>query len=244
MFATDKVKEQIRQHALEFVPNEVCGLIVFSGVELIAVRAENASEEKRHNFSIDTHSYVQASLLGEIVAYYHSHFDGRVGFSVCDKIAIEEHKMAAVLYHVEANVFIEASPTGSPPSYIGREFKIGECDCFTLIRDVFLSEKGIVIRDYHRDEQWTKNTPDIYEKNYEQENFIKIQTGVPNVESLRAYDCLLFQLVDIPYPSHAAIYLGNEMILHHPRNKFSVMERLSEPLKRRVSYVVRHKAML
>jgi cell wall-associated NlpC family hydrolase len=146
------------------------------------------------------------------------------------------------MYNVRNDSFSEENGVRNP-SYIGRTFKIGERDCYSIIRDYYKKELKIELGDYFRDENWARKTPELYEQNYERENFIKVKTGSPVLEELKQHDCILFQFLDIPFPSHAAVYLGGGSILHHPRNGYSLIEKLSDPYLRRASYVLRHKSL-
>ena len=42
-------------------------------------------------------------------------------------------------------------------------------------------------------------------------------------------------------PMHLGVYLGNELILHHPRNKYVTTEQINERFFKRLLYVYRIK---
>lgn len=237
MFLTEEVKDYIRAHARGDSPKEACGLIVFDGKSLSAHKTRNLSDAPNHHSLICPKDYIHIACLGSIVAFYHSHCSQYHNFSEVDKANLRAHNLSAVLYHVPSDSFQEMHPDDKP-GYVGRQFEIGKSDCFTLLRDYYKQELNIEIRDYPRDENWATTSPELYDANYEKENFVKVDG------SLQLHDCLLFRFVDTPYPSHVAINVGHDFILHHPRNKPSVIERLSHALLRRVTYVVRHKSLL
>lgn len=59
---------------------------------------------------------------------------------------------------------------------------------------------------------------------------------------LKKYDILTIYLFD--YLSHLAIYLEDNVILHHPRGGYPRIETLKSSLKKRTRSVVRHKSFL
>jgi len=59
--------------------------------------------------------------------------------------------------------------------------------------------------------------------------------------TLKKYDCILFKF--LKNTEHIAVYLGDDLILHQPRGKESLIEKYSSPLKRRKSYIIRHKSL-
>jgi proteasome lid subunit RPN8/RPN11 len=243
MFLNDTIKAQIREHARLFPAEEICGLIVFDGKELLTVRTANDSPDPKNHFILSPKGYLQASLKGDIVAYYHSHVTEHDKFSDFDKINFRAHKLPAILYLLPSDTFLESSDKELIPSYIGREFKMGTSDCFTVVKDYFKKELNLTINDYPRDNDWTQKSPELYEKNYENEGFRLIKNAPITLSDAKLHDVFLFQLVDVPYATHAAVYLNNGFILHHPRNKYSTIEKITDAYLRRATLLVRHEAL-
>jgi len=76
-------------------------------------------------------------------------------------------------------------------------------------------------------------------KNFENEDFVAVDP-----ESEPQYgDALLMQLQS-PVPSHVAIYLGDDIILHHMRNRLSSRDLLSGYYMKNVTHILRHRSRL
>lgn len=240
---TDNVKAQIKQHALS-EQTEVCGLIVFADNKADLLVFPSPNKITGDFFQISGREYLKASLHGEIIGYYHSHLKSPV-FSELDKTVAEGHKLRAILYHVPTDTFQSYEPGNCQNKYIGREFKIGTQDCFTIIRDYYLNELKIEIKDYGRDADWFTTAPDSYDANYTKEGFINVFNGsYPESHILRQHDCVLFQFLPGNHASHAAIFLKPNHILHHPRHGYSRVEEYSMPYQKRTCYILRHKSLI
>ena len=99
--------------------------------------------------------------------------------------------------------------------YVGREFVHGVVDCYTLVRDWYAREYSIELRDYHRRDQWWDHGENLYVENFEKEGFYKISVG-----DVQRGDLILMNLVS-PVPNHAAIYMGDQQVLHHVQGRLS-----------------------
>ena len=73
-----------------------------------------------------------------------------------------------------------------------------------------------------------------FDKFFEKENFVKIE----GIENARKHDIIVFKYLE-NHPSHFGIYLGQNHILHQPRNKKSIIEKLTDAEKRRIYCFVR-----
>ena len=108
---TEEVKRIIRQHSLEELPGECCGLIIQNSYGDIEVfKCENSAQDKIHNFAISAEDYLIATSTGNILAMYHSHPQGEPEFSEADKATSNGHKIYSLLYHMETDQFLEYPP--------------------------------------------------------------------------------------------------------------------------------------
>ncbi len=98
---------------------------------------------------------------------------------------------------------------------LGREFKHGLTDCFTLMRDFYMLATGYDMPDYKRRDQWWANGEDLYLDNLPKEGFYKVD----NCDIMQG-DLILISLLSNT-PNHAALYLGDGVILHHLPDRLS-----------------------
>lgn len=211
---TPENKEGFRLFASSNYPNEVCALLVIQkGIETL-FRCENIAKEKKSNFIISPESYAQADSLGEIVGIVHSHTTGRAKPSEADLVSCEAHGLPWVIYSTQYDSWYEFNPTGYRAGLVGRPFSYGVLDCFSLVRDYYKEKLSIEVMDFPRvDEDAFKKGQSLYEENLEQAGFKK-------VSELQKHDVILMQLGH-KVPCHAAIYLGDDLILHHLRGRLS-----------------------
>ena len=242
----DDIKRFIRDHALEETPNECCG-IVYQDKEtntLNAIKCKNVAENKRMTFSIDPIGYLEADQLGEIIAFYHSHVN-EDEFSDFDIINSEHHEIKFIMYCLKTATFHEYEPKSYESPYIGKDFNLGKQDCFTLGQQYYKKEFDIDIKDYYRGEEWFVTNPDSYDRYYEEAGFKKILDGpIEDVSEIKKHDAILIKCLGMKNPTHGAIYVGNDMILHHQVNCFSRMEYFNKEMKSRTVAVLRHESLM
>ena len=235
MKLTKQIKTGIKDHAKECGPLECCGLILSSAEGSLEVYRCKNNQTKKGRFSINPKDYLKASEQGDIVAAYHSHLEG-LSFSEFDMYNSNIHNIKYILFSMKENSFVTYDPNSELNEYVGREFEIGATDCFTLLKDFYKNELNISIRNYFRDEDWKKNLPDLFDKYFEKENF-------KEVKNLKKHDTLLFKTSKDDFSSHCAVYLGNQLMLHQPRNMISRIDEYDERYKRITNKIIRHKSL-
>ena len=240
----DHIKKHIRDHALDESPNECCGILYQDkeSLELKALRCNNLAGNKKMMFSIDPKDYLRASKLGEIISFYHSHVNSS-NFSDYDKIQSEQHEIKFIMYSLKDQKFNEYAPKGADSYYIGRDFCLGKQDCYTLGRDYYKNELDLNIKDYDRGFEYSSTNPDLYEKHYSDEGFIIVSEGpVEDLSILKKHDAVLMKCYGKRNPSHGAIYVDNNLILHHQVNCYSRIEEYNSEFKKRTTHVLRHES--
>lgn len=98
---------------------------------------------------------------------------------------------------------------------VGRGFHHGVTDCYALVRDYYLLEKGLHLREYPRNWEWWEHGQDLYSENFAREGFREVDPS-----TVKEGDALLFHIrcsrdLDTRVINHAGIYVGNGKILHH-----------------------------
>lgn len=85
-------------------------------------------------------------------------------------------------------------------------------DCYTLFRD-FYRLSGREFPNFERQEYWWEDGFDLYLDNMEKHGFEKVNE--PQIG-----DVILIS-IGSDVPNHAAIYVGNQMVLHHAPKRLS-----------------------
>lgn len=248
---SDKIKAKIKEHAKLLYPEECCGILALNKDKLLPLRCSNISKDPVNEFIIDPIDYLNCSKQGKIIGIYHSHCIQDNSFSELDKQISHKLNLKNIVYIVKRDTFEEYSPDKYYNKYIDKNFIINESDCLSIVEDYYKEEFGIDIYHYERRSGWDKNYEEFikdklnqfnlsenFDNFFEKENFIKIQ----GIENAKKHDIIAFKYLD-NYPSHFGIYLGQDYILHQPRNKKSIIEKLTEAEKRRIYCFARNKQL-
>lgn len=226
------VKETILAHARECYPDECCGFVVKKNRKVTAVPCANMAEPDRVNY-FRTDPKVHEEIEddgGEVIAIYHSHPNGPLELTEGDIADCEAQRLPYVMMSWPADeerqneapcarervVWVTQFPTGKVFPYEGRPFVHGSLDCYTLIRDWYRQEFAIDLPNYARPDNWWVKGQNLYVDNVESSGFVRVRP-----ETVRYGDVMLFAVMNTPVPNHAAIYLGDGQILHHPPARLS-----------------------
>ena len=223
----------IRAHAEEDPLVECCGLVTAAGYERVANRAADPAMA----FCMGEEEAARIAA-GEVLAVVHSHTAAG-----CDHPSAEDQRQCAAMGIPWGLVLLRADGTAAEPFFWGdgipdqpllpRDFRWGPTgtdgkgDCFSLVRDWYRLERGIVLPEFPRDEAWEDEAPMAYMEGWRAQGFTTVDSA-----DLRPGDAVLMS-VGSPrrLPNHAAIYLGGEIILHILRNRMA--ERASYGFLRR-----------
>lgn len=209
------VKKHALTHAVDSYPNESCGLVIVVNGRKRYFPCKNLADTPDEHFVIDPLDYITAEEQGEVVAVVHSHPKTNPAPSKADRVACEKSELPWHVVNPLTEQWGYCEPTGFELPYVGREFVFGVIDCYTLVRDWYLREYGIQLRDYDRRDKFWDRGENLYMDNFAAEGFREIA-----VEDVRCGDLILMRLVS-PLPNHAAIYLGDQQILHHVQGRLS-----------------------
>lgn len=265
MILGEYIENQIKKLSLKNADEECCGLIIYdqSAKNTDVYPCKNESSDRENYFSIAPIDYLKASQKGEVIGFYHSHPENKLStFSELDKQQAEIHGIVSVLYDVAGDKFHQYKPNGYESPYIGRAFKIGEQDCFTLAKDYYQNELGIAFTDFQRDENWSRDIENIvnkkikdvgasplesFKKNVDflikNEDFVKVHEKNPDLSELNIHDGLIFNYEGDTGISHFGVYLGGGNVLHQPSRACSRIQEYSAGLRHKTSYVLRHKSL-
>jgi proteasome lid subunit RPN8/RPN11 len=246
----ENIKNKIKSHSLKLYPEECCGILLLKNNKLHTFECENIAQDRINEFKINPDDYLKASMNGKIIGIYHSHCVQDNSFSELDKQVSHKLNLKNIVYILKKDSFEEYSPENYYNKYINKNFAIGKSDCVSIIEDYYNEEFGIKIFHYQRSEGWDLNYKRFIEDKLKsdnltsfdgilnKENFIKINS----INEAKKHDLVVFKYLD-NYPSHFGIYLGQNYILHQPRDRKSIIEKLSDSEKRRIYCFARHKQL-
>ena len=196
--------EKILNHAKQCGEAECCGFVIDNKTYL---PCNNISPTPTETFEIPPDDWIKAEQKGEITAIVHSHPNGFPILSEADQFYQQQTEIDWWLVcNNEIYKFRYIKPL------IGREFDHGQTDCLTLVRDAYMLA-GINLPDYERQDNWWRNGLNMYLD-------LLPQNGFERVDEPQAGDIILVCLGS-SVPNHAAIYIGNQFILHHCPNRLS-----------------------
>lgn len=247
MKLTKKLKQAILNWAKECYPAEACGVIVAGEF----IPCANVSTDK-NQFEIDPKDLARAEDKGEIQAYVHSHPDGTAYASQADLVQLEHHDKAWVICGYPEGDFKVYLPTGYKAPLIGRDYYHGLLDCYTIVKDFYSRELGIVLPDFERKDRWweDKSHSSLYLENYEKAGGVEV-----DIDTLQYGDVLLCRVGRTEHVNHAVIWLGDNaelksektepcvgssLILHHPYGRKSCREIYGKQWQEQTVKVVRY----
>ena len=222
------VKEKKIIKNLAFQSNdEICGLIIKNNV----YPCKNASKNPNHHFLISPLDYLKNSNKGKIDFVYHSHLEN-ADFSEFDKSNLFNLKLKGLMYCKNKDSFHYFFPQSYNNQYVGRFFEIGVSDCLTLITNYYKNELNIILPKITRNKDWYKQNQNLVNE--------KIPPFLTKIDfnKARKNDIIVFDMLGNGMPCHFGIYLENDLLLHHPRNKLSTIDLMTEKQKRKIAFAL------
>lgn len=225
----NNIQQLIKNACLLNLKEESCGFFYDDSI----YPCTNIAVNKANSFKISSKDYIIANKIKPL-GIYHSHPNGPQKHSLYDRIKSEQNNLSSIVYDLKSDSFNYYFPNGFLKKYLGIPFKIGANDCLSLARKFFKNEYNVNIIDYPRSEDWQDKNPNYFIDNYEKENFIEVKEA-------KEGDIFLIKFLKNYPPTHILIYLGGELVLHHPRNEPSCITIYSEPWQIRTAITLRHK---
>ncbi|WP_272516917.1 C40 family peptidase [Providencia sp. PROV209] len=209
------IEHEILEHAKSMAPQESCGLIIRIDEMETYLPCVNQHADPENYFSISAEDYIQASQRGEVVAIVHSHPNGKPFLSASDRVHQLKTALSWWLVCDEKIIKFDAVPL-----LLGRDFKHGTTDCYGLFRDAYLLA-GHLLPDFFREDNWWRQGKDLYLENLTNNGFKQVKRDI------QPGDIILCCYAS-SRANHAAIYLGDQTILHHVPNQLSKREVYNE----------------
>ncbi len=209
------LENHILVYAKSMAPQESCGLVIMQGEIEKYIPCKNNHADPENYFSISVEDYIQASQLGEVIAIVHSHPDGQPYLSSADRAHQLKTHLPWWLVCDEKIIKFDCVPR-----LLGREFIHGDTDCYGLFRDAY-HLAGHPLPEFKRDDNWWKQGKELYLDNLAENGFKQVKRDI------QPGDIILCCYAS-SRANHAAIYLGDQTLLHHVPNQLSKREVYNE----------------
>lgn len=229
----NRIEAAIFQHAEREYPREACGLVVNVEGQAQFLPCRNQATGTDH-FVLHPEDYAAAESRGEIVAVVHSHPNASPAPSQADRVSCEASGLPWVIVGWPGKGTHYLQPTGYQAPLLGRVFAHGVLDCYSIVRDWYRQERGVALPDFERADNWWQQGGNLYLENFEKAGFRRVADDVP-----QPGDVLLMQIL-ANVANHAAIYLGDGVILHHLHGRLSCREVWQGYYKKHTTVILRH----
>jgi proteasome lid subunit RPN8/RPN11 len=216
-------KTDALDHARQDSPKESVGLLLNVKGKKRYFPCRNIHTLGEQCFVLDPISYVEAEKVGQIIAIIHSHPSTHPTPSQSDLISCESSKLPWHIVNPITEEWGYCEPTGYKAPLKGRSWCWGVSDCFTLFRDYYRDELGIVVKDYERPltaEEFIDEP--LFERYAEEAGFRLLSPS----EKLQNGDALLMSIASRGL-NHVAIFIDGD-VLHHMTDRLSCQEPYSE----------------
>ena len=219
------------QHALRDAPRESCGLVVIRKGREVYRPCRNIAVQT-DQFVLCPEDYEAAEADGEVVAVVHSHPNASPQPSQADLVSCEATGLEWHIVNVPTGNWHSFKPQGYIAPLVGRVFSHGVLDCYAVIRDWYQQDRGITLLDFDRHDGWWGRGQNLYLDNFG-------KAGFERCEAIHDGAVLLMQ-IGSPVPNHAAIYLGDNMILHHLQGRLSSRDIWGGYWQKHTTHILKH----
>ena len=234
MKLSENVKKLALEHAKNESPRESVGLVyVVKGRERY-YKCNNLAEIPEEHFILDPDNYEKCEKQGQIIALIHSHPRTSHNPSPADVAACQKSGLHWFIVNPKTELWGSCKPSGLELPYVGRSFFHGVVDCYTLIRDFYQKEFQIQLNDYFRKDKWWEKGENMYLDIFKNEGFFEI-----SLKEIQ-YGCVVLMTLESNVPNHAAIYLGDNVILHHVQGRLSSRDIYNEYYISNTTKILKH----
>lgn len=208
----------IQVHAIAEYPREACGLVVMVGRSERYFPCRNLAPGNDH-FSMCPDDWAAAEDLGRIALVVHSHPEASAAPSAADRVSCEASGLPWLIVEVRKGDDGQVAPgemrSFRPEGYqaplLGRPFEHGVLDCYSVIRDWYLRERGIELLDFERADGWWHGEDELYLDQFHEAGFRPLRAG----EAMQTGDMILMQHMSAR-TNHGGLYLGDAPLSEAP----------------------------
>jgi len=229
-----KTLNKFIEHVKKEYPKEACGFILSIKGKERYFKAYNKAKALKDHFIIDPISYADAEDTGEILAICHSHPDKSCKFSEQDIKSCNASKIPWFIFSWPEGKLNYFQPKIS--KLIGRQFVHGTTDCYSLCQDYYKETLNISLEYFNREDEWWDKGENLYINNFKAQGFIEVS------DDIKKHDGFLMKVLS-PVPNHAAIFIGENKILHHLYGRLSNREIYNKYWRNHTTHHLRHKSL-
>jgi len=235
----EKLLAAIRKHVASEYPKEACGLIIQSGRTQTYMPCRNIADDPMQDFTLSQEDKRAAEAQGDILMVIHSHPDvPQLIPTEFDRVQCDHSGVEWGIMSWPDGDFCTISPRGER-DFVGRQWVLGYADCWTLIMDYYRQEHGITLNNWSVDYEWWHDGKESrYDDNWEAEGFVQIDPA-----EMRPGDMIMMR-VQSPVTNHAAIYVGENLMLHHNSESLSTRAPYGDYWRNRTVRVVRRRELM
>lgn len=233
MTLTEDLQAEIVAHAHACMPREACGLVVIQKGRARWWPGNNLAVGS-DQFVLDPRDYAAADEAGDIVAVVHSHPYLPADPSQADRVACEASGLPWHIVSVPEGRWATLAPSGYRAPLVGREWSHGVLDCYAIIRDWYALERAVTLPDFVRFDDWWRRGENLYIDNFIAAGFYPLIDEQPEPG-----DVILMQVMS-PVPNHGAIYLGDDIMLHHVQHRLSCRDVYGGMWRKHTTHVLRY----
>jgi proteasome lid subunit RPN8/RPN11 len=224
------VLDRIKALALESPCEEVGGIVVAAPGAYRVIQIPNCSCEPDSAYIPYGLGLLEASKLGSLEFYWHTHLNGNSNFSPTDITGIWETEIPWLLYDVYNDRFNYFDPDLETP-LLGRTWELGLTDCWALVRDFYRWHLGIILPPPEATGERRPWTDPAWNRVLEQ--LPQYFDRIPSLKDIEPYDAILYKNpVENHAPGHVGIALPTEnglQLLHHFYKRVSNLEPIIQP---------------
>ncbi len=232
------VIDAIRAHAAQEYPKESCGLVIVVRGKSRYKPCRNIAGTPGQHFFLSPEDYADAADEGTITHVVHSHPNASVKPSQADLIGCEASGLPWVIVNWPNGNIGEFAPSGYVLPLIGRKYMHGVTDCFSLVRDYFQQKLDITLPDFPRDDEWWLKGGNLYMENFASCDAVEVRDG-----TMQENDVLFMQVAS-PVINHAAVYIGDNLIIQHCRDRLSSRDIFGGYWRKVTVKVIRHRRFI
>lgn len=224
------------EHALAEAPREACGLVVVVKGREKYWRCRNLAQSPNDYFVLCPDDYAAAEDAGEVVAVVHSHPRSSEQPSEADRLSCTKSGLRWYIVNPGTLAWAEIAPSDYKAPLIGRQWVWGVSDCWTLVRDWYAETWGLDLPDWQRPiDMWEFNERPMFEGLWADAGFVEVP-----LQKMQVGDALLMSLDGSPGLNHVAVYVGDQLILHHIRGRLSSRDVFGGYYQKQTGRVLRH----